>query len=514
MIMKRQRDHTVVLLALLCLWAEQILAQAIEPNTPGSSVTAAVIPCEGMIDDGLFHSIKRRSELALDQDVKYLIYEIGTYGGLVQSADSISKYLIQDIGDRAQTIAYIKTQAISAGAMISVSCNDILMRENTTIGDCAPMVLGDKLEGVEREKSESFVRATFDRAARANDYPQALLRSMVSVQIEVYEVENKTTGKPEYFETKDLPSDPNLYALDAKKLVVEKDKLLTVDAAQAHAYGIARAVVKDVNGVLEFLAQRDNVDFTLPSLRLETNWSEEMVRMVNHPAVIGVLTMIALLGLYMEFNTPGLGLPGLAALICFAVIIGSKYLVGMANWVEVAVFVLGIVLVLLELFLFPGFGIAGLAGFACIVGGGLAMLVYNAPDSVPWPRTEFDWQYLQEGLQGIAMGFVGFMVAAIFLSKYLPHLWWLNRLVLVPKPASVTSGGLISMTAPTRAAGDPLQTGDIGTTVTTLRPAGRVRFGEKVVDSMTQGDFLDAGSQVEVLAIQGNRVVVKPTGRA
>ncbi len=236
--------------------------------------------------------------------------------------------------------------------------------------------------------------------------------------------------------------------------------------------------------------------------------------MVNHPAVIAVLTMIALLGLYMEFSAPGVGLPGLAALICFAIIIGSKYLVGMANWVEVAVFVLGIVLVILELFLFPGFGIAGLAGFACIVGGGLAMLIYNTPDSVPWPRTEFDWQYLQEGLQGIAMGFVGFMVAALFLSKYLPRLWWLNRLILVPKPASVTSGGRISMTAPTGATGEALQTGDIGTAVTTLRPAGRVRFGEKVVDSVTQGDFLDAGSQVEVLAIQGNRVVVKPTGRA
>ncbi len=512
--MKWQRDTTIVLLALLCLWAEQGLAQAIEPNTPGSAVTAAVIPCEGMIDDGLFHSIKRRSQLAMDQGVTYLIYEIGTYGGLVQSADSISKYLIQDIGDSAQTIAYIKTEAISAGAMISVSCNDIVMRENTTIGDCAPIVMGDKLEGVEREKSESFVRATFDRAARANDYPQALLRSMVSMQIEVYQVENIATGAFEYFETKDLPSDPNLYALDAKKLVVEKDKLLTVDAVQAHAYGIARAVVMDVDGALEFLAQRDRVDFALPPLRLETNWSEEMVRMVNHPAVIAVLTMIALLGVYMEFSSPGLGLPGLAALLSFTVIIGSKYLVGMANWVEVAVFALGILLLILEVFLFPGFGIAGFAGFICIVTGGLGMLINNPPDSVPWPKTDLDWRTLQEGLQGIAMGLMGFLLALVLLSRYLPQVWWLNRLILVPKPASVTSDGLISMTAPRSERSDRLHPGDIGTAVTTLRPAGRVRFGEKVVDSVTQGDFLDAGSEVEVLAIQGNRVVVKPTGRA
>jgi membrane-bound serine protease (ClpP class) len=97
-----------------------------------------------MIDNGLYKSIQRRTQIALDAGAEYLIYEIGTYGGLLESADDISKYFILDVAKKAHTVAYITTEAISAGAMISVSCQDIIMLENTTIGDCAPIQLGSK----------------------------------------------------------------------------------------------------------------------------------------------------------------------------------------------------------------------------------------------------------------------------------------------------------------------------------------------------------------------------------
>jgi membrane-bound serine protease (ClpP class) len=265
--------------------------------------------------------------MALDRGVEYLIYEIQTYGGLVNAADNICKYLILEVGKEAHTVAYITTEAISAGAMISVSCQDIIMLENTTIGDCAPMTLmpSQKLDGVDREKTESFIRAAFDRAAEANGYPRALLRAMVTMQIEVYRVKNIKTGEHEFFESVRLPKDPNEYDLDNKELIVESDKLLTLIASDALEYGIARAQVKDQAGVLEFLAKRDGITFVSEPIVLKTNWSEEMVRWLNSPAVMAILVMLALLGVYIEFNTPGLGLPGLVAVICFAIIIGSKY---------------------------------------------------------------------------------------------------------------------------------------------------------------------------------------------
>jgi membrane-bound serine protease (ClpP class) len=185
---------------------------------------------------------------------------------------------------------------------------------------------------------------------------------MVTMQTKVYRVKNLQTGKYEYFEDQQLPDDPNKYDIDGKKLIVDDDELLTLTADQAFEYGIARAKVKDLAGALEYLEERDDVTFAGEPMVLETLWSEEMVRWLNSPAVMAVLVMLALLGVYIEFSTPGIGLPGLVAVICFAIIIGSKYLIGLANWVEVALFIVGILLLLVEFFVLPGFGIAGKLG--------------------------------------------------------------------------------------------------------------------------------------------------------
>jgi membrane-bound serine protease (ClpP class) len=462
---------------------------------------AVVITCKGMIDQGLFKSIQRRSAEAISLGADYLILEISTYGGELQTADDIAKLLIMDLAPQMHTVAYVKTEAISAGALISVSCQDIVMRENTTIGDCAPIIMGGTLEGVDREKVESFTRAAFDRAARANGYPQALLRAMVTMQVEVFRVLNRQTEAYEFFEGIALPTDANAYDLDGKELVDTEDRLLTVDAATALEYGIARAVVPDRQGVLDFLADRDGVTFaSSPPRILETNWSEEMVRKINHPAVIGVLTMIALLGLYIEFNSPGLGLPGLVSALAFITIIGSKYLWGLANWVEVAVLLIGIILVLVEILVIPGFGLAGIAGAFCIVGGFFGMLVRNPPDRIPFPQNNVDWNLFTEGLLGFMAGVVGFIGAAILIARYLPGTKLFGGLVLSP-----------ATTLDPEASVSGFRVGDTGVTCTPLRPAGRILVADEIIDCVTHGEFLDKGTPITIRKIQGNLVVVEKT---
>ncbi|UCE99163.1 MAG: hypothetical protein JSV82_08290 [Planctomycetota bacterium] len=474
-----------------------------------SPTKAAVIVCKGMIDDGLYKSIQRRTEMALDEGAEYLVYEISTYGGLLQSGDDISKYFILDVAKKGKTVAYITTEAISAGAMISVSCQDIIMLENTTIGDCAPMQIGAKLEGVEREKVESFTRAAFMRAAEANRYPEALLKAMVSMQIEVYRVKNLESSEYEFYETDKLPKDANQYDLQNKELIVKDDELLTLTASQAFEYGIARAKVSNLEEAMEFLAKRDAVTFVGEPRVLETMWSEEMVRWLNSPAVMGVLIMLALLGVYIEFNTPGVGLAGLVAVICFAIIIGSKYLVGMANWVEVALFVVGVLLLLVEIFVLPGFGIAGFMGIMCILAGLFGMLIKNPPDKLPWPQTQPDWQIFIDGIWALSLGFVGFIILAWLLTKYLPKLQFLSGLILVPAAAKRGGEMEVSMTAPPESRTMDLNLGDIGEVVSTLRPAGKAKFDEKIVDCVAQAEFLEKGTKVEIAEIHGNRVIVK-----
>jgi len=508
------REIRVIVLFLAGLWGLCLAAGPNEPNGPAPvsarQVQAAVIICKGDIDDGLYQSIRRRSEAAIKNGIEYLIYEIGTYGGMLKSADDISKYLILEVGKKAHTVAYVTTEAISAGAMISVSCQDIIMLENTTIGDCAPISLGGTLEGVEREKAESFTRAAFDRAAEANGYPQALLRAMVSMQIEVYRVKNLETGEFEYLEGTRLEhAEPNRYDLGGKELIVEGDKLLTLTASRAVEYGIARAQVPDLQAALELLAERDGVEFTGEPTVLHTSWSEEMVRWLNSPAVMAVLVALAMLGVYIELNTPGLGLPGLVAVICIVTIIGSKYLVDLANWVEIVLFTVGVLLLMVEIFVLPGFGIAGFAGIFCVFAGVFGMLSKNLPNEVPWPETEFEWGLFLNGVLGLAGGFLVFTVAALLLSRYLPRLGFMSGLVLFPGLGPARHTLPVSRTAPPEAAGRGVEIGESGSVVATLRPAGKARFGDSIVDVVAEAEFIEPGHEVVVVRVKGNRVVVR-----
>jgi membrane-bound serine protease (ClpP class) len=506
------RKIATILPCLFWLWGAVMAEELINAPAEKQSAKAAVIICEGMIDNGLYKSIQRRTELALDEGAEYLIYQISTYGGLLQSADDISKYFILDvprISGKAHTVTYITTEAISAGAMISVSCRDIIMRENTTIGDCAPITLGGKLEGVEREKAESFTRAAFTRAAEANGYPEALLKAMVTMQTKVYRVKNLQTGKYEFLESDQLPKDPNSYDLDNQELIVNDDELLTLTASKALEYGIARATVEDLSGALEYLAERDKVSFAGEPMILETTWSEEMVRWLNSPAVMAVLVMLALLGVYIEFNTPGVGLPGLVAVICFSIIIGSKYLIGLANWVEVALFILGILLLLVEFLVLPGFGIAGFLGILCVFAGLFGMLIKNPPDKLPWPEDAIAWNDFTWGVVGISMGFAGFIVLAWLLSKYLPRIKFLSGLILVPTVPIQGGEMYVSMTTTPESNTANVKVGTVGEVVSILRPTGKAKFGDTIVDVVAEAEFLDKGTEVKIIEIRGNRVIVK-----
>ena len=342
------------------------------------------------------------------------------------------------------------------------------------------------------------------------------MKSMVSRQLEIYRVRNLKPSEDEsefeFFETKDLPKDEEKYDLENKELVVKNDELLTLTASDATRYGVARAEVKDLQGALDFLAERDDVVFPTEPLVFKTNWSEEMVRWINSPAVMAVLVMLAMLGVYVEFNTPGLGLPGLVALICVVIIVGSKFRVGMANWVEIAVFVIGIILLLVEIFAIPGFGIAGLTGILCIMLGVFGMLVKNAPDRLPWPHTEFDWVLFTDGIIGLVGGFTGFVILAWLLGKYLPKVGFLSGLMLVPATTGKETKLKMPMTAPPVGGQQGVGIGDKGTVTSALRPVGSARFGDIEVDVVAQAEFLEPDAEVEIIEIHGNRAVVRKIG--
>jgi len=491
-----------------CKPAEKITRKPIASSQPPKAV---VIVCAEMVDEGLFESIKRRTEAAINGGATHIIYEMDTFGGRVDSAHSIYQYILQDVKYRAHTVAYVRTKAISAGALISVACQDIIMKENAQIGDCAPIMMGGTLEGVEREKMESPLRSFFEAAAKTNHYPVALCKAMVTVAIEVYQVKNRQTGKYEYFEGTDLPTNDHLYDLVGKKLINTKDELLTLDAKKAFEYGLSRTTVKGLDELalqemLAFLENRDGVRFPRPVLVVKTNWSEEMVRWLTSPTVTGILFMVALLGIYAELNSPGLGLPGAVAVVALVVLFGSKYLIGMANWWEIAVFVMGMGLLLVEIFLIPGFGIAGISGVLMMIFALGAMMVGNRPDEFPLPATALDWDIFLNNMLGLLGGFIGFCIGAYLLGRYLPKIPMANRLILVTPTDSLEarSGG-----SPAPAEEAPVKVGQEGETLSQLRPSGVARFGKHRLNVVARGELIEAGRKIKVVALDGNSIVVK-----
>jgi membrane-bound serine protease (ClpP class) len=171
--------------------------------------------------------------------------------------------------------------------------------------------------------------------------------------------------------------------------------------------------------------------------------------------------------------------------------------------------VTGILLLLVEILLIPGFGVIGFAGIMCMLAGLFGMLIKNPPGRLPWPESEFDWKLFINEVWAIGLGFIGFVVLAALLRKYLPRTTFFSRLMLAPATAKRGSEMEISMTAPAESAEVTVRVGNAGEALSRLRPAGKARFGEAVVDVVAEGSFVDKGAKVTIIEVRGNRVVVR-----
>jgi len=271
---------------------------------------------------------------------------------------------------------------------------------------------------------------------------------------------------------------------------------------EAVKYGFADKIIPPApDNPYEKLAGEFNISGELTVL--EDNWSEKLAAFIASPAVTTILTFLMLILAFSEMKMPGFGICGGLALVCLLLLFFGHYLVGLANWWEIIIFVLGIVLILAEIFVIPGFGIAGILGFAALLVGGLAMLVPNLPDEMPIPDSQWAWEVFQQGLLSISLAFIASVVGMIVIAHYLPRLPWAGRLTL--KPASSAAGP----PQPQSSESMKIRPGQVGITESTLRPVGQVRFGEALVDASSETGMIASGINVRVLKNDGNRIIVE-----
>jgi membrane-bound serine protease (ClpP class) len=279
-----------------------------------------------------------------------------------------------------------------------------------------------------------------------------------------------------------------------------QNRFLTLGAERAEQLGLCEGVFESEADMLASLNIGD-------IQRTRMNWVDRTVYLLNRPWLTAILLIVGLVGMYLELAAPGLSVAGLLAALCFGIFFWSHALGGTSGWLEVLLFALGIACLFCELFVLPGFGVFGIAGVGLVV-----VSLVMAGQSFVVPSTATEWSLLQTNslvVLGCVLGVFVLLIGQVLLLDSLPGL---NRFRLPVTEIEVVgesawAGSLASDTRPQ----STVAMGDRGVAESDLRPSGKVIIGGNLADVVTEGDYVDAGSQVQVVRIDGNRVVVRKT---
>lgn len=444
-----------------------------------------IIPIKGTIDLGLSGFVKRALEEAKANGVSAVIFEIDTFGGRVDAAVNIVNY-IEELHP-IPSFAYVLGEAWSAGALISLACKSIIMTPGSSIGSAEPRIGGMAQQPAD-EKTVSALRAKFKSVAEQNKHPANLAMAMVDKDVELKKINIK--GKIEVVTDEELEERKAQFKeRDIKiiKTISAKGKLLNLTAEEALDLKLADKILSTREEILKF-AQLKGAEV----IESSPNWSERLVRFLTHPMVNSLLLALGSLGIYFELRAPGWGIPGTLGAISLALFFWGQYLVGLANWTEILLFLLGMLLLALEIFIIPGFGIAGISGIVLVLAGIFLALIKH-PLEVP--RREL----IQASYTIIYSLIITFIV--ILLSfKFLPQLGLWKRLVLTQQEKG--AGGFRATPS------WETYLGKVGKTLSHLRPSGRAVFGDEILDVVSEGGFIEKEKEVKVVKVEGNRIVV------
>ncbi len=426
-----------------------LLFLSLSPNNSAQKVFHAKI--EGEIDLGLAPFVRRVISDAESQNAQAIVFEINTFGGRVDAATQIKDAILEC---KVLTIAFVKNRAISAGALITLSCKKIAMAPGSSIG--ATTVV-DQSGQKQSEKYQSYMRSEMRSTAEKNGRRTDIAEAMVDERVVIAGLDDSTT-------------------------------LVTLTSAEARKYQISDTTIENLSKVL---AAFDIHNASI--IEEKSNWAEEFVSFLNNPVVSSLLIMIGLVGLYTEIKTPGWGFAGTISLIALALFFGSSFILQIASIFQILLFVAGIILLILEIFVIPGFGITGIMGIILVIGS-IFFSLFNA-------EFYFDSNILYTAIIQLGTAVFASVIIMFLLVKYLPKTTTFNKLVLSDENAA--QKGFSSHPSYENLLNET------GEAFTTLRPAGTVIINDKRYDVVTAGDFIERGSKVKVIKVEGMRIVVQ-----
>ena len=395
--------------------------------------------------------IKKAIKKAGDEGASLIILELDTPGGLLSSALSIKNYIIEsDI----PVVAYINKNALSAGALISLSCEAIYMSDGSIIGAATPVYMkGNEIEKA-GEKEISAMRAAMRSSAERSKKNVRIAEAMVD-------------------ETIILSKRNDGIDLDDKTL-------LTLSVEEALKVNIADG---KANSIIDIIKLR-NLSENSTIKNLEEEKYDYILRFLINPAVLSALISIGIIGVYIELKTPGFGIGGVISIIAFSIFFFAQVFVGESGFLAPAIFFLGIVLLAIEIFVIPGFGITGILGILGIVAG-----IFMS----------FGINNIAQAVLVVFVSLIADIILIIILARFiLKSKGFKSKIAL----DTDTAGYYSSVSY------DDLL-GCEGITDTFLRPSGNIIINGKKYDAITEGEFINKGVKIKVILVEGNKIVIK-----
>lgn len=469
-----------------------------EDPLEGRPPVASRIVLSGPVHRAMAESVSRRMRRAIaNQGVNVFVLQLECGGGDTQVARDLADFFrtLKDDGgnDPVMTIAYVTPESRDTATFLAFGCSEIVMSKPALLGDFEHFVR-------QHPRYQEAIGKSLEDLAREQGYDPLLARALLDPALAVHRVRTvKSPIEKRLMEAAELAKDKKGEQrwIDEGQIKAP-DTWLKLDAERAKEIGVAREVFD--GGPHEALPQIYRL-FGLESVRdARLDWLDELAAFLRLGWVGAVLIMVGIMGLILELKIPGIGLPGVISAICFVLYFWSRsQMHGNMIMLSVILFLLGLILIGLEIFVVPGFGVTGISGIALVVTSlALATLVKK-------PETTTEWMEFGTTLSQIALSLVGAIIGAFVLAFYLPYIPYANRLVLAPP---VERGEFFEAEAGATPAAVMRLLGAIGEAATDLRPAGKARFGEEYVDVVAEG-YVHAGTRVQVIEIEANRIVVK-----
>ncbi len=457
------------------------------------------IAIEGRIDPIKEAYLHRRIEQARREGVNLVFFKINSPGGLNTSANNVAT-LIADIKDM-KTVAYIDDRALGVSTLMALACDDIVFRKGGQMGHVQQMITGGGNHQVQ-DLTESQLDSLTKRAegiATQKGHPAAVAHAMVDRDSRIMQATNVNTGAPCLVLESQVLSNPETYLNPST--VKEPGKALVVRSGEAVVYGLGQEVEDDETFKALYGLRGKTIRIDGPT------WVDGLVTTLNDPFVSMVLLFVGVFMLILEIKMPGVGLPAITSALAFLLFFWSRYLSGTADQLEILLFLVGLICLGLELFVFPGFGVFGMSGFLLIV-----VSIVMASHTFIWPTQEYEYRQMAGTLFQVVGVMVGVGVGVALFGKYIPSLPVFNRMVLKPE---VYNGSELDDPSAKPSADEGYESmaflmGETGRTTTVLKPSGKARFGKLLVDVQADGYYIERDALIEVIDVQGMKVIVKP----